>query len=222
MKHNKIKKWLVRILIVGICFCILVLSLDFYVEWRGKKTIVSPELVKPAQAILVLGAYVNPDGQVSRMLKDRLDFALKLYQDKKAPKIIVSGDHGSKSYDEVLAMSLYLENSGVPAEDIFLDHAGFNTYDSVYRMKAIFQVEDAIIVTQAYHAVRAAFIAEELDIHVQCVAADTYVYEKMAYYRFREVGARIKAFWMAVVTKPNPRYLGEIIPITSSGLKTRD
>ncbi len=197
-------------------------ALDQYVEYTGNQTIRTIEAVEPAEAILILGAYVHPSGEVSRMLKDRLDFGLEVYQAGKAPKIIVSGDHGSKSYDEVRAMCDYLEAAGVPPEDIFMDHAGFNTYDSIYRMKAIFEVTDAIIVSQKYHVVRAAYIAEKLGIKVQSVASDTYVYEKMAYYRVREIGARIKAVWMAGIVKPNPTYLGETIPITGSGLRTRD
>ena len=216
----------VKIMLIATVIVILaaatMAALDQYVEYTGKQTIRTMETVEPAEAILILGAYVHPSGEVSRMLKDRLDFGLALYQAGKAPKMIVSGDHGSKSYDEVRAMCDYLEAAGVPPEDIFMDHAGFNTYDSMYRMKAIFEVTDAIVVSQKYHVVRAAYIAEKLGIKVQSVASDTYVYEKMAIYRVREIGARIKAVWMAGILKPNPTYLGETIPITGSGLKTRD
>ncbi len=200
----------------------VVLALDQYVQVIGKQTLKTIDTVEPAQAILILGAYVHPNGEVSRMLKDRLDFGLMLYQAGSAPKIIVSGDHGSKSYDEVLAMCDYLEAAGVPPEDIFMDHAGFNTYDSIYRMKAIFEVNDAIVVSQEYHVVRAAYIARQLGLRVQSVASDTYVYEKMPIYRLREIGARVKAIWMAGIVKPNPTYLGDKIPISGSGLKTRD
>jgi len=216
-----VKIMLLAIVIVIVATAAMV-TLDQYVDYIGKQTIRTMETVQPAQAILILGAYVHPSGEVSRMLKDRLDYGLMLYLAGKAPKLIVSGDHGSKSYDEVRAMCDYLEAAGVPSEDIFMDHAGFNTYDSMYRMKAIFQVTDAIVVSQRYHAVRAAYIAEKLGINVQSIASDTYVYEKMATYRVREIGARIKAVWMAGIIKPNPTYLGETIPITGSGLKTRD
>lgn len=217
-----IKKWIFRLFIVMLIATIVILGIDQYVAYTGKSTLVTVEAAQPAQAILVLGAYVNPSGEVSRILKDRLDYALACYEAGKAPKIIVSGDHGSKTYDEVRAMSQYLEEAGVPPEDIFLDHAGFSTYDSVYRMKSIFLVDNAIIVTQEYHAVRAAYIAKQMDIEVQTIASDTYVYEEMAYYRFREVGARLKAFIMAGIVKPEPKYLGDVIPISESGLKTRD
>ena len=210
-------------LIIVALLCILGITLiDQHVDRTGKRTLVSMEDAEKADAILVLGAFVHPNGQVSRMLKDRLDYGYQLYALGKAEKIIVSGDHGSKSYNEVKAMCAYLEELGVPSEDIFMDHAGFNTYDSIYRMNAIFMVDKAIVVSQAYHAVRAAYIAERLGIDVQSVASDTYVYEKMLLYRIREIGARVKAFWMAGITKPHPTYLGEVIPITGSGLKTRD
>lgn len=213
------------IIVLIILFCFSVISIfvvDQLVERTGKRTLVEMEDAEKADAILVLGAYVHPNGQVSRMLKDRLDFGYQLYELGKAKKIIVSGDHGSKSYNEVKAMCAYLEELGVPSEDIFMDHAGFNTYDSIYRMHAIFEVDEAIVVSQAYHAVRAAYIADQLGIDIQSVASDTYVYEKMLLYRVREIGARVKAFWMAGIMKPHPTYLGEVIPITGSGLKTRD
>ncbi len=216
-----VKIMILSAVVVLLCASVMI-ALDQYVAYVGKQTLVTIDTVEPSEAILILGAYVHPNGEVSRMLKDRLDFGLDLYQAGKAPKIIVSGDHGSKSYNEVLAMCDYLEAAGVPPEAIFMDHAGFNTYDSMYRMKAIFEVTDAIVVSQEYHVVRAAYIAKQLGINVQSVASDTYVYEKMFIYRFREIGARIKAVWMAGIIKPNPTYLGEKIPISGSGLKTRD
>lgn len=215
-------KMLIILIGIGAIFALSIIGIDLYVAALGKTTLRTMEETEPAEAILILGAYVHPGGTVSRMLKDRLDYGLMLYEMGKAPKIIVSGDHGSKSYDEVKAMSAYLEAAGVPSEDIFLDHAGFNTYDSVYRMKAIFLVKRAIIVSQEYHVVRAAYIAQRMGLEVQSVASDTYVYEKMLQYRIREVGARVKAFAMAGVLKPEPTYLGDVIPITGSGLKTRD
>lgn len=221
-RSKRMNSLFIGLIILMVFGVISVFALEQHVERTGASTLVTMEEAEDADAILVLGAYVHPNGQVSRMLKDRLDYGYKLYALGKAKKIIISGDHGSKSYNEVKAMCSYLEGLGVPSEDIFMDHAGFNTYDSIYRMKAIFEVDKAIVVSQAYHAVRAAYIAKRLGIDVQSVASDTYVYEKMLLYRIREIGARVKAFWMAGITKPNPTYLGEVIPITGSGLKTRD
>jgi len=210
------------LIILMILIIIVPLLLDQMVERSGEETLVNVTAAKPAEAILILGAYVKPNGEVSRMLKDRLDYGYALYKNGKSDRIIVSGDHGTVSYNEVKAMCEYLEEKGVPSEAIFMDHAGFSTYDSIYRMKAIFGVTDAIIVSQKYHVVRAAYISKNLGVSTQSVASDTYIYEKMLSYRIREIGARIKAFVMASILVPEPKYLGEKISINGSGLKTRD
>ncbi len=215
-----------RVAIIGLAMLLLgvslVVGIDWHVQRIGQKHLKTLDTLEPAEAIIILGAYVHPNGQVSRMLKDRLDMGFLVYQAGHAPKIIVSGDHGSKTYNEVIAMATYLENLGVPPEDIFLDHAGFNTYDSLYRMKAVFEVNQAIIVSQTYHVLRANYIGDRLGLSVQGIGADTYVYEGMSYYRLREYGARSKAFLTAGILKPYPRYLGDTISIRGSGLTTRD
>lgn len=112
------------------------LAVDRYVERVGTKYILKINDVPTADAILVLGAYVFPDGTTSSMLTDRLSEGYELYKEGKAPKILVSGDHGRKDYDEVNAMKSFLKNKGVSSQDIFMDHAGFSTYESVYRARA--------------------------------------------------------------------------------------
>lgn len=107
-------------------------------ESTGKQMLVTKDTAPESDAIIVLGAYVQPDGQVSEMLRDRLEMGYALYAAGKAPKIIVSGDHGTQEYDEVNAMRAYLQEKGVPREDIFMDHAGFDTYDSLCRAKVCF------------------------------------------------------------------------------------
>ncbi len=206
------------LLIVFILGSLSIFAIDFHVQNVGRQMLQTLETSEPAEAIRVLGAYVHPNGQVSRMLKDRLDQGYEVYQRKLAPKIIVSGDHGSKTYNEVKAMATYLESLGVPKEDIFLDHAGFTTYDSLYRTRDVFLAESIIVVSQEYHVLRANYIGSRLGLSVQGIGADTYVYEGMAYYRFRELGARAKAFWMAGIRKPLPRFLGEPISLKGSGL----
>jgi vancomycin permeability regulator SanA len=157
------------------------------------------------------------------MLNDRLDQAYELYVNGKAGKILVSGDHGRKNYDEVNTMKKYLINKGVPPEDVFMDHAGFNTYESVYRVRDIFQVKKVIIVTQGYHLTRAVFIARELGLEACGVASDLHNYgEVMTIYRFRETAARNKDFFMAKLLRPQPTFLGETIPITGDGRVTDD
>ena len=138
------------------------LSANLWVWLVSFKSMVEPAQAKPADAIIILGAYVRPDGALSWILRDRLDTGLELYRAGLAPKILVSGDHGQKNYNEVQTMKDYLLDHDVPAQDIFMDHAGFDTYDSLYRARDIFQVKSAIIVTQNFHLPRALYIARRL------------------------------------------------------------
>lgn len=163
---------------------------------------------------LVLGAKVRADGQPSDMLKDRLDTTLALYQKGIVRKIIASGDHGQTEYDEVNSMKNYLLAHDVRAEDLFLDHAGFDTYDSIYRAQAIFQVKSLTIITQEFHLPRAIYIGEKIGIpKVQGVIADKQPYQHMTRVKIREELAQLKAF-LNITFHSNPKYLGDQIPIT--------
>ena len=216
------KKWIVQLALLGILAAIIILLIDFYIDRTGSKYLREPDDVPQVDAIIVLGAYVFPDGTVSEMLRDRLDVGYHLYHLNKSPKILVSGDHGRKEYDEVNGMRRYLQSKGIPRENIFMDHAGFDTYDSLYRARDVFEVKKAVIVSQAYHLKRALYIARELGIEAYGVPSDKYKYLGMKYYRTREIGARFKAFLQAGVLKPEPKYLGETIPIWKSGVLTDD
>ena len=176
---------------------------------------------KRADCILVLGAKVRKDGSPSYMLKDRLDLAIALYKEKAAPKLLLSGDHGQVHYDEVNAMKNYAIEQGVPQEDLFLDHAGFSTYDSVYRAKEIFQVQRMIVVTQGYHQYRALYGCEKMGIKAWGAASDQAVYRGQTMRDLREIAARDKDFFKWMV-KPDPTYLGEAIPISGSGIASQD
>lgn len=133
----------------------------------------------------------------------------------------MTGDHGRRSYDEVNRMRRYAESCGVPAEDIFLNHAGFNTYDSVYRAKNIFRVDSAVVITQEFHLPRALYIARSLDLDAVGVPADKYRYAGVEQYYLREIPARLKAF-LCVAAGVKPRFLGEVIPITGDARMTHD
>jgi SanA protein len=213
------------VLLIFILFALSVpfLVIDKYVEQKGKEFIVVPNDVSKADAILVLGAYVTPDGTVSPMLNDRLTVAQEIYQSGKAKKVIVSGDHGRKDYDEVNAMKKFLMERGISDQDIFMDHAGFSTYESLYRARDIFQTKKLIIVTQEYHLLRAVFIARELGIEAYGVASDIQNYGPvMVQYQIREIAARNKDFLMAKFIKPKPTFLGETIPVFGDGRATDD
>ena len=176
---------------------------------------------KDADCILVLGALVRKDGSPSYMLQDRLDVGIKLYKAGAAPKLLLSGDHGQVRYDEVNVMKEYALEQGVPKKDIFLDHAGFSTYDSIYRAKAVFQVEKMIVVTQGYHQYRALYGCEKMGIDAWGAAADQTTYRGQKMRDLRAIAARDKDFvkWMV---RPEPTYLGDAIPISGSGIKSQD
>ena len=167
---------------------------------------------------MVLGAGLW-DGEPSPMLQERLDFGLKAYETGCTDKLLMSGDHGREEYDEVNKMKDVASEKGVPADNIFMDHAGFSTYESMYRARDIFQVEKMVIVTQKYHLYRAVYNARKLGIDAYGFAADELKYP--IYNDIREALARTKDFFYCIV-QPEPTYLGEAIPISSSGALTDD
>lgn len=169
--------------------------------------------------IIIPGARVSGRA-VSAPLRARLDKGLELYRNGVSDKIIVSGDHGTREYDEVNAMREYLMERGVPRENIFMDHAGFDTYATVYRARDIFCVNRAVIASQEYHNVRAVYMARCLGMELFGEnAADPYVNR----IRFvREPLARIKAFVYAEILKPKPKFLGDVIPVSGDGRATDD
>lgn len=166
--------------------------------------------------IMVLGASVNADGTPSPMLRDRLDTAIDLYHKGVAPKLLLSGDNGQVVYNEVQAMKNYAVDAGVDESDIFLDHAGFSTYESVYRAKYIFEVDSMIVVTQTYHLYRTLYGCERIGIKAMGAASDQYTYAGQEKREVREVLARDKDV-VKWIFKPQPTFLGDTIPITGSG-----
>jgi SanA protein len=171
--------------------------------------------------ILVLGAGVWEGNKPSPMLEDRLLKSIQLYQAGIAPKIIMSGDHGTESYDEVNVMKKYAIDHGVPSEDIFMDHAGFSTYDSVYRAIHIFEAKKVLVVTQEYHLYRALYIANQLGLSADGVAAEKIAYSNQWIRDLREVLARDKDVVKSLL-KPKSTYLGDPIPLDQSGDVTND
>ena len=170
-----------------------------------------------ADCILILGAGIIDAETPSPMLKDRLDTGILLYENGVAPKILLTGDNGTEEHNEIHVMLHYVKNAGVPEKDIFCDHAGFSTYDSMYRAKSIFEVESAIVVTQTYHEYRALYIAEKLGLAARGIAADQERYGGQPVRELREVLARIKDFGKCIV-KPAALLGGDTIPISGSGI----
>lgn len=217
---KKIIKLLIIVTILGV---MTILFINFYVVGTTKKNIIKDSnysLLKDIDCILILGAGIRGDSP-SPMLQDRLDEGIKLYNSGVASKIIMSGDHGRKGYDEVNIMKGYAIQKGVPSEDIFMDHAGFSTYESIYRAKEIFGADNIIIVTQEYHLYRALYISDKLNVNAYGVNSDPRKYSGQSYREFREILARNKDFVNCII-KPEPKYLGELIPVSGNGDVTND
>ena len=221
-------KWLRITLAVCLALAVLgaaaVFGVDAWVRGSTEASILAPEetaLLEGVDCIIVLGCQVKDDGRLSHMLEDRVKRGVALYHDGAAPKLLMSGDHGQEDYDEVAAMKRYAVENGVPVADVFMDHAGFSTYETMYRAKAIFGAEKVLIVTQRYHLYRALYIARQLGMEAYGVDADYRTYSGQTMRDIREVLARCKDFAMCIF-KPEPTYLGETIPISGNGALTHD
>lgn len=216
---RRIKCLILTISILTICMCIATIGIYAAVESTGRARTLPAEALPKADCIIVPGAAVYGE-RVSLTLAYRLEKALELYNLGKSDKIIVSGDHGRKSYDEVNTMRDYLTARGVPAENIFMDHAGFSTYDTVYRARDVFMAKRVIIATQQLHLSRALYIAKVLGVDAYGAAAKNSTQKATAVQSVRELPARIKAFLQCRVFHSKPKYLGESIPVSGSGLVT--
>ena len=222
------KKTLRTLLSIFLCLCILGITtlavINSIVKLSTGKQIISSEeaaKLEDVDCILVLGCFVKDDGRPSDMLHDRLTRGVELYDLGAAPKLLMSGDHGREEYDEVAAMKQFAIDAGIPSEDVFMDHAGFSTYESIYRAKEIFQADKILIVTQEYHLYRALYIADQLGVEAYGVSSDYHTYVGQFMRDFREILARVKDC-ATCIFKPEPTYLGEAIPIFGDGNITND
>ena len=242
----RFRKFLLRLICVLLALCLLgslfAFGLSAWVVRRTRPYILSAEEAPAwgADCILVLGAGVRENGRPSDMLAERLDASVALYFAGAAPKLLMSGDHGREAYDEVNVMKDRAVAAGVPSEDVFMDHAGFSTYESLYRARDVFQARcglstyeslyrardvfqarRVLIVTQEYHLYRALYIAESLGLEAYGVSSDYRVYSGQTGRDVREILARVKDVGSCIFM-PEPTYLGEAIPIWGSGELTHD
>lgn len=220
MQLKKIIKYLIFIICIGI---IIICILSLYVKLSTKKQILTSSEIKDISdidCILVLGAGVI-DNRPSLMLKDRLETSIDLYNDNISNKIIMSGDHGRANYNEVKVMKEYGIKNEIPSENIFMDHAGFSTYESIYRAKEVFKSKKIVIVSQEYHLYRALYIANKLGLEAYGVPAKKVKYKGQIMRELREILARDKDFVKSII-KPKPTYLGNPIPVSGNGDKTND
>lgn len=214
------KKMLICFIII---FVIIIFGINLIVVLSTNKKIISEDTAKEKSdidCILILGAGIWGD-KPSPMLEDRLNEGIALYKKGVSSKIIMSGDHGKEEHDEVNIMKNYAIEKGVPSEDIFMDHAGFSSYDSMYRAKEIFKANKIIVVTQKYHLYRSLYIANKLGIEAYGVSSDPRKYSGQFIRDIREILARDKDF-IKCIYKPKPTYLGEVIPVSGDGNMTND
>lgn len=212
------------VLALAVALVIALFSVNAYVKSTTKDMIVTAQEaadLRDVSCIVVLGCQVRDDGTPSSILNDRLTRAIELYELGVAPKIIMSGDHGQVEYDEVNAMKQFAIDAGVPSEDIFMDHAGFSTYETMYRAKEIFDAEKIVVVTQEYHLYRSLYIADKLGMEAYGVSSDYATYSGQYLREIREILARNKDFVKAIF-KPEPTFLGDVIPVSGDGNITND
>lgn len=221
--RKRILRIFIIIILLGVLGVIIVFSINSYIKATAKKRILSLEEANNldnVDCILILGAGVWGD-RPTHMLEDRLSFGVSLYKNGASNRLLMSGDHGRKYYDEVNVMKDYAVNEGVLSSDVFMDHAGFSTYESLYRARDIFEAKKIIIVTQEYHLYRALYVADKLGLEAYGVASNPREYVGQSSRELREVLARVKDF-LYLIIKPEPTYLGDSIPVSGDGDVTND
>lgn len=211
-----------KIIIFIISIILIVFLINIYMILITKNNILDISSLDSTEydCILVLGAGIRGN-KPSPMLEERLLTSIDLYNSSISEKILVSGDDSKEDYDEVSVMKNYLKENSIPSHDIFIDHYGISTYDSIYRAKKIYKAKKIVIVTQKYHLYRALYIAKRLDIDAIGIDALKKEYNGQEFRNFREFFARIKDFFKCIFM-PESKYLGEVFSLSSNGDKTNN
>lgn len=216
-----LKKIIIAVICIGLVCSAAVLGINFYVVKSSEKYILDMDKAGEGyDCVLVLGCGVWGD-RPSHMLEDRLLVGIELCKNGASEKLLMSGDHGRDEYDEVNVMKTFATDRGLASEDVFMDHAGFSTYESMYRARDIFKAKKVLIVTQEYHLYRAIFVARRLGLDAYGVTSDLRDYGGQIFRDIREILARNKDLIYTIV-QPEPTYLGEAIPVWGDGNATND
>jgi SanA protein len=204
-------KIIVYLIILGIIVFALPRLITSFTSINKIKTIAN---VANEKVAIVFGAGLLRDGTPSPVLKDRVSMAAQLYFAGKIQKILMSGDNRFVDYNEPASMQAFALELGVPEEVIVLDYAGRRTYDTCYRAKHIFGIDQAILVTQKYHLPRALFTCNGIGLKSIGVIADlrTYHPKSLSFWNFRELPATVVALWQVWVSHPLP-VMGDPEPI---------
>ena len=203
----------ILLLVLGI---LSIIGIDAYVRQSTSADIYSDISQIPSKkAALVLGtAKYLRGGRKNYFYIYRMRAAITLWKAGKVKAIVVSGDNGTKYYDETTTMQQDLIKAGIPKKYITLDYAGFRTLDSVVRAEAIFDLKDYIIVSQRFHLERALFIArtkgqKAIGFTAKDIPGTAAAYRMKA----REYLARAKAFLDVFVLRTGPRFYGEKVKV---------
>lgn len=203
---------LVRLLLLILLGCFILGGVSLYFHQSTASYRYNQAQAVPAQRVaIIFGAGIRPNGQPSRILAERIQAAVELYQLGIVEKLLMTGDNSEVNYDEVTVMRDYAIARGVREEDITRDYAGFRTYDSCYRAKQIFGVEHAVLVTQSYHLPRAVYSCRQLGIEAVGLGTPdwgSYPDILILRYELREIAASLQALWELHITHPLPRFLG--------------
>jgi SanA protein len=207
------KKRRKMILLLSLLVLVLLISAPRFLMLRdAKDSIHSAETIPGSRAAIVFGAGLNPDGSPTTVLRDRVRTAAELYRAGKVEKLLMSGDNRFINYNEPGAMKAFAVEIGIPEDDIVLDYAGRRTYDTCYRAKEIFLLEEAILVTQNFHLPRALYLCNALGLQAWGVSADRRTYRDSQFWIIREIPASLTAFIQVHLTHPEP-VLGDQEPI---------
>ncbi len=207
IRNTLITLVILGILAVAVCNIVVIASAKAHIL-----TFDEAKELTDIDCIIVLGAGLKSDGSPSNLLYERILCGAELYLAGASDRLLLSGDHSRVDYNEVGAMKKYMLDRGIEANVVFTDHAGLDTYDTMYRAKEIFKAKRVIVVTQGFHLSRAVFIANALGLEAYGVDCDTGVYGRNIMNDIREIAARPK-YVLDAVFKPEPQYLGEAIPI---------
>jgi vancomycin permeability regulator SanA len=211
--HNLFK----TLLVLGAVAALITLAARLITALYATSRIYPLAGVPARRVAVVFGAGLQRDGTPTAVLRDRVDTAAQLYFVGKVEKLLMSGDNRFEYYNEPEAMRQYALALGVPGEAIVLDYAGRRTYDTCYRAKAIFGLDEAILVTQGFHLPRALYLCNHLGLDGVGVASDNRPYRKssQAIWNLRELPATLTALWDVHITRPLP-VLGQYEPIYPS------
>jgi len=218
MNIKKIIKLLIYASLLGI---IVVLGINLLVKSQTDPVIFLKEKDTPGTKVaIIFGAGIN-NNKPSKYLKDRLDAGIKLYNNHKIDKILLSGDNGSNEHDELTVMKLYCYEHGVDTTKIYLDYAGFDSYSTLYRSKYIFNIDTAILVSQKYHLNRCINIGNKLGVKSYGFAADQGTYQGYKYASFREYFAVVKST-IDILIGRKPHFLGKTVDINGPSNYTKE